>query len=155
MVRGSEKKRHEGKEMVTMKRISEVMLAVLIAVASGSCATAPNQPVAAGEMRLLSIEAPSEVMGNIMHTFDVLFEADGDPRVTRVCLYWTSDGPYCLKPKEIHYGSPGTISFEVRPKPAGVYGYTNFNLECYVEYIRDGKPTRTNSVSTTLAVIMR
>jgi len=138
-----------------------VAMAVLIAAAglsAFSCATVPAQtePLAPGEMRLLKIEVPpGDLYGNIVQVFDILFEADGHPAVRRACFYWSGDGPYCSSVKRVSYGSPGTIQVELRPNPPSTRAYGTYKLEGYVEYIRDGKPARTNVVDVYISVILK
>ena len=133
-----------------------VALVVTVGLGLFSCATVPTEPLASGEMRLLRIEAPQgDVLANIQYVYDIKFEAEGKPRVTRVCFYWSNDGPYCLRPRSVKYGSPGVIEVELRAKPPATYASGTYELETYVEYIRDGKSTRTNAVSTHISVFLR
>lgn len=129
---------------------------LFLALGLCSCATVPLEPLASGEMRLLRLEPPSgEVLANIQYVYTIQFEADGRPRITRVCFYWSSDGPYCVRPKKIEYGSPGIIEVELRAKPPGTSSYGSYELETYVEYIREGKSTRTNLVGTHITVFQK
>ncbi|RPJ06296.1 MAG: hypothetical protein EHM36_07160 [Deltaproteobacteria bacterium] len=121
-----------------------------------SCATVPTEPLAPGEMRLLKMEAPTgDIRANIVYVFDLFFEADGHPTVKRACFYWSGDGPYCSNVKRVNYGSPRTVEVELRSIPPGIFGYGTYQLECYVEYIRDGKPVRTNVVGAHVAVMLK
>jgi len=130
-----------------MKRSVTTMLAgAVMLMLFSSCATTPKTPLGEGEMRLLSVEAPQS--GNLLITvsfgFTVNFEADGNPEVTRACVYWSGDGPTCLPIKTLTYGSHP--SFEMV-----LYPHVGQNrLEVYAEYVRNGKKERTNRVSTSV-----
>jgi len=117
-------------------------LAVLVAISS--CATVPKEPLAPGEVRLLRMEAPDG--GNFQMSVSYLvnfpFEADGHPEFSRACCYWAGDGPHCMKITRVTYGSEAEFQISVYPRPD-----TN-KVECYAEYLMDGKKRRTNSVST-------
>ena len=149
-----------GKRFQNLKRPIQglgLTIALTLSLGFGSCATAPLlEPLASGEMRLLRLEPPTgEVLANIQYVYTVLFESDGKPRVTRVCFYWSNDGPYCVRPKKVEYGSPGTIEVELRARPPGASSFGTYDLETYVEYIREGKSTRTNIVSNHITVFLK
>lgn len=123
-----------------------------------SCATvpAPLGPLASEEVRLLRLESPtSEILANIQYVYTIQFEADDRPRITRVCFYWSGDGPYCVRPKKVEYGSPGIIEVELRATPPGTSSYGTYELEAFVEYVREGKSTRTNSVAAHISVFLK
>ena len=138
-------------------KVSFMAALVLAAgLSAHSCATVPAEPMTPGEMRLLKIQAPTgDIRANIVYVFDLFFEAEGRPAVKRACFYWSGDGPYCSNVKRVNYGSPGTIEVELRSNPPGTYGYGTHQLECYVEYDRDGKSARTNVVGTHIAVMIK
>jgi hypothetical protein len=117
-----------------------------------SCATVSTKPVASGEVRLVGINIPEigDLAANLQYPVDISFEAEDRPEITRACLSWSDDGPYCFKVKDVNYGS-GTIRVDFRSNPrAGVY-----TLESYVLYIKDGRTMRTNSVRTRVSVILK
>jgi hypothetical protein len=137
-----------------------VLMMVLIVMTALSCATAPTVPTGAlaqGEMRLLKIVPPfGDVLANITQVFDINFEADGHPSVKRICIYLSGDGPYCSNTvKRVNYGSQANIEVELRLKPPGTYTYGSYQLECYAEYLRDGRTVRTNMVSTHINVMLK
>lgn len=109
-----------------------------------SCATLPKGPLASGELRLLSIyvQGRENIRANLPFIVNLNFEADGEPEVRTACFYFSDDGPYCFKVKDITYGSPGVVKVEVRTKNHGSH-----ILEGYALYIRDGKIQPTNVVA--------
>jgi hypothetical protein len=133
-----------------MKFISIAVLmigAVLLGISS--CATVPK-PLASGELRLSSMLVPEKE--NIrLHspiTVNIIFEADGEPKIREACFYIADDGPHCSKVTNVNYGSPGTIKVQIYTQNPGAR-----LLKGYVLYIRDGKIEPTNMVSTYFRVI--
>ncbi len=124
-----------------MRSISGVLLGVVVLLAISSCAT--TAPLGEGEMRLLRIDVPEN--GNLVlghdYRFNIIFEADGSPDIVRtVCI--CGDSPrQSYKISDIRYGARGTFSIYVFPYTDGSH-----RLECYAEYLKDGKRQRTNSV---------
>ncbi len=122
--------------------LAALLIGVAVLSAISSCATVPKEPLGPGELRLLSMEVPEN--GNlklsILYRMTITFEADGKPEIRRACLVWPGEAARCLRVKNVEYGSEA--SFEV-----GLYALPDRNrLECYVEYIREGKVRRTNTV---------
>ena len=115
-----------------------------------SCATMTKEPLAPGELRLISINVPQsdEIRLNFQFLVNINFEADGKPEIRTACFYFSGDGPYCFKVTDVNYGSPGTIKVQIRAKNSGSH-----SLESYVFYIRDGKTQSTNVVSSHIRVI--
>ena len=115
-----------------------------------SCATVPTEPLAAGELRLLSMNVlkDGEIRANLPLMVNVNFEADGKPEIRTACFYFSGDGPYCLKATDVNYGSPGTIKIQVRANTS-----VSYLLEGYILYIRDGKLQPSNVIATHVRVI--
>jgi hypothetical protein len=114
-----------------------------------SCATVPTEPLAPGELRLLSleVEGAGSVRGDTLIQVKVTFEAEGRPELRKACFYWSEKGPYCTQIKDVSWGSPSLFVTWIRSGRTGIY-----NLEGYIEYIRDGKPRVSNRVSTNVSV---
>jgi hypothetical protein len=132
-----------------MKSIFIAVCGVLLLLVS-SCATVPTEPLASGELRLLSIHVPmkGDVKVNFPFVVNIDFEADGKPEIRTACFYFSGDGPYCFKATDVNFGSPGTIMVQVRAKNSGSHA-----LESYVWYFRDGKVQPTNVVGCQIRVI--
>jgi hypothetical protein len=128
-----------------MKRVlTSILTSVAILLAISSCATAPKGPLEPGEMRLLSLEVPDN--GNlklsITYPLTIKFKADGRPEVHRACFTWSGEGPRCIRVKKVEYGSDASLEVLFSaPEDRHL-------IECYVEYVRDGKVRRTNTVSS-------
>jgi len=115
-----------------------------------SCATVPTGPLAPGEVRLLRLDTPREgdMRRGIVFNVNIKFEAEGYPKINKVCFYWSGDGLTCTKLMKVNYGSPGTIDVELLTDSFGAY-----LLESYVLYIQNGKIQSTNVVGAHISVI--
>lgn len=126
-----------------MKRVmTPILTSVAILLVISSCATTPKGPLEPGEMRLLSLDIPENgnLKTGIAYRISINFKADGRPEIRRACFTWSGDGPYCVYVKDVKYGSDAYIELPL-------YARLDSNrLECYVEYVRDGKIRRTNTV---------
>ena len=123
---------------------------LIILLLVSSCATVPTEPLASGELRLLSMHVPQreDIRVNFPFVVNINFEADGRPEIRTACFSFSGDGPYCFKVTDVNYGSPGTIKVQVRAKNSGSH-----SLESYAYYIRDGKVQPTNVVNCQIRVI--
>lgn len=131
------------------------MRSLLIAAAgfflllASSCATVPTEPLASGELRLLSMHAErGDIRVNFPFVVNINFEADGKSEIRTACFSFSGDGPYCYKVTDVDYGSPGTIKVQVRAKNSG-----SLALESYVFYVQNGKTKPTNVVGCQIRVI--
>ncbi len=127
-----------------------VLAGGILALLIPSCATVPMEPLALGELRLLSMHVPQreEIKLNFPFVVNINFEADGKPEIRTACFYFSGDGPYCVKVVDVNYGSPGTIRVQVRAKISGSQA-----LESYVFYVQDGKTKPTNVVGCQIHII--
>ena len=127
-----------------------VLVGVVFMLLNSSCATVPTEPLASGELRLLSIQVSmkEDIKVNFPFVVNINFEADGRPEIRTACFSFSGDGPYCLKVTDVNYGSPGSIKVQVRAKNSGSH-----SLESYVLYIKDGKTQPTNVVGSQIRVI--
>jgi len=126
---------------------------VIVLLLVSSCATVPTEPLASGELRLLSINVPmkEDIKVNFPFVVNINFEANGKPEIRTACFSFSGDGPYCFKVTDVNYGSPGAIKVQVRAKNSKNSG--SHSLESYVYYIKDGKVQPTNVVSSQIRVI--
>jgi hypothetical protein len=122
----------------------------IIFLSISSCATVPTEPLASGELRLLSMHVPmtEEIRLNFPFVVNINFEADGTPEIRTACFYFSGDGPYCVKVGDVNYGSPGTIRVQLRAKISGSHA-----LESYAFYVQDGKTKPTNTVGCQIRII--
>jgi len=126
--------------------LNSILMSAAILLAISSCIM-----VGKGELRLLNIEVPESqrFRPNEQYWVRINFEADGNPEIRKACFYWSGDGPYCVDVKDVKYGS--FAHFQV-PLYARV---SSDSLQCYVEYVRDGKIQRSNVVASRVTGVMR
>jgi hypothetical protein len=112
-----------------------------------SCATVPKEPLASGEVRLLSIDAVGAgVKASSTFAVNVFYEAAGKPKFQRACFYESGEEPFCFDASDISYAILGAKqAFQVY-LPGLRTG--SHRVECYVEYIQDGETRKTNVVFT-------
>jgi hypothetical protein len=103
-------------------------------------------------VRWLSVIAPVKSPSLYCYTQEV----QGDQPIGSVCSRMTDEGIYsrisalsCVKPQNISYGAPGSLT--VMLEPGDVKPEYNA-LECSVEYVRDGEVTQTNKVRANVVV---
>ena len=127
-----------------------VLIGGIVILLISSCATVSKEPIASGELRLLSIHVSmkEDIKVNFPFVVNVNFEADGKPEIRTACFSFSGDGPYCYKVTDVNYGSPGTIKVQVRSKNSGSH-----SLESYVYYIKDGNVQPSNVVNCNIRVI--
>ena len=124
-----------------------VLLSGVVLLIASSCATVPKEPLASGEVRLLSMQVPSRITGGFPYDLIIIFRADGKPEISKACCSWSGGGPYCFKARYLKYGSPGNFIIELAPADPGTY-----TMECYAEYLRDGETQRTNVIDSVIDV---
>ena len=130
-----------------MKSLMGVLIGVVILLLVFSCATVPKEPLASGEVRLLSMDVlGTGLEANISFAVNIFFEAAGNPEIKRACFYELRQRPYCSDVSDVSYFTLGTKrAFQVRLPGIGPGSH---RVECYAEYIRDGETRRTNVVFT-------
>jgi hypothetical protein len=138
----------KGLEETNIKAILlTVLLSGLVLLVASSCATVPTEPLASGEVRLLSIDAlGTGIAANASFRVNIFFEVAGKPNIKRACFYNSGEGPYCFDVSDYSYLTLGTKrAFQVY-----LPGVSNGShmVECYAEYIRDGETRKTNVVFT-------
>ena len=128
-----------------MKRpLISILMSAAILLAISSCATVSKEPLEPGELRLLSMDVPENgnLKTNIEYRVSVKFKADGNPEIRRACFSWSGDGPYCVRVKDVKYGSDAYVQVPIHGRPG------SNRLECYLEYVRDGRGRQTNTVTS-------
>jgi len=126
-----------------MKFLIVVLMGVGILLLVFSCATVPTQPLAPGEVRLLSMDVlGGGVQANSSFAVNIFFEAAGNPQIKRACFSESQEGPYC---SDVSYLTLGTKrGFQVYLPGLSVGSH---RVECYAEYIRDGETRKTNVIA--------
>jgi hypothetical protein len=149
--------------------MKSMLIAVLMGVAAllviSSCATITmgpegssislgkkELPSRAGELRLLSVDVPQtgNLSPNVEYWTTINFETDPKPEISRACFNFSGDGQSCVdvQAKNVTYGPRAYFRVPIRV-PVG-----SKRIDCYAEYIRDGKTHRTNTV-TYYAIVLK
>ncbi len=130
-----------------MKSLIAVLMGVVIMLLVFSCATVPTEPLASGEVKLLSIDALGNgIQANASFAVNIFFEAAGKPEIKRACFYESGQEPYCFDVSDYSYLTLGTKrAFQVYLPGVSIGSH---RVECYAEYIRNGETRKTNVVFT-------
>jgi len=142
------RKRHNRKEVISMRSIFiTVLLSGVVLLIASSCATVPKEPLASGEVRLLSVDiVGSSIEAYVSFPVHIFFEAAGKPEIKRACFYEDGEGPSCFDVSGYSYLTIATKrAFQVYLPAVNVGSH---EVECYAEYIRDGETRKTNVVVT-------
>jgi len=104
-----------------------------------------------GELRLLSVDVPQtgNLSSNVEYWTTINFEADRKPEITRACFNFSGDGQSCVdvQAKNVTYGSHTYFRVPIH------IPVDSKRIDCYAEYIRDGKTERTNTVTYYVIVL--
>ena len=131
--------------------MKSILISVLISAAVllgiSGCATV-TEPLGSGELRLLKMRVLERTMLRLGHPyeFNISFEADGHPEIIRAVCFCSGDGPYPSRVQDVTYGSEPKFSLLLYP----CQGETQ-EMKCSVDYVRNGKRTRSNFVSTVVS----
>jgi hypothetical protein len=121
-----------------------VLIGAAVLLGISACATVPTEPLGEGELRLLKMRISEMSVMRLGHPykFIISFEADGHPEIIRAVCFCSGDGPYPYNVQEVTYGSEAnfTLYLSACQSEAQV-------MKCSVDYVRNGKRTRSNFVS--------
>ena len=140
------RKRPHGKEVCEIMKsiLIGVLMSAAVLLGISACATVPTKPLGESELRLLKMQV-SEI-GNLRlghsYRFNISFEAEGDPRIIRAVCFCSGDGPYPSNVQDVKYGSAANFSLYLSACQPDLQV-----MKCSVDYVRDGKRTRSNFVS--------
>ncbi len=120
---------------------------IVLSIAS-SCATLPKEPLAPGEIRLLSMEAlGSGIKEGAAFPVNVFFEGEGRVEIKRACFYESEERQYCSDVSYVTWGTKRAFQVYLPSTKAGSY-----RVECYAEYVRNGEIRRTNVIATQISI---
>jgi len=131
------------RSMLSFMLVSGIVLSI-----GSSCATVQREPLVPGEVRLLSMEVVgSGIKEGSAFPVDVFFEGEGRVEITKACFYESKEREYC---SDVSYATLGTKrAFQVYLPGIPIGSY---RVECYAEYIRNGKTRRTNVIATQISI---
>jgi hypothetical protein len=159
-IKGTSREVMDIKSLLTIVLISLAVLLVISSCANiligpegPSISMGAQGPARTGELRLLSVEVPQSgnLSANVEYWATINFEADGKPEISRACFNFSGDGQYCVdvQAKDVTYGSHLYFRVPIHV-PVG-----SKRIDCYAEYIRDGKTQRTNTVSYYVIILKK
>jgi catechol 2,3-dioxygenase-like lactoylglutathione lyase family enzyme len=112
-----------------------------------------KEPSSERELRLLSVDVAQggNLSANVEYWATINFEADPKPEIRRACFNFSGDGQTCVdvQAKDVTYGSHAYFRVPIHV-PVG-----SKRIDCYAEYIRDGKTRRTNTVTYYVIVLKK
>ena len=127
--------------------IGMLLSGIVLSIAS-SCATVPKEPLAPGEIRLLSMEAlGSGIKEGAAFPVNVFFEGEGRVEIKRACFYESEERQYCSDVSYVTWGTKRVFQVYLPSTKAGSY-----RVECYAEYVRNGEIRRTNVIATQISI---
>ena len=132
-----------------MRSVLIAMLFSGIVLSMGSsCATVPKEPLAPGEIRLLSMEVlGSGIKEGAAIPVNVFFEGEGRVEIKKACFYESKERQYCSDVSYITWGTKKAFQVYLPSTKAGSY-----RVECYAEYIRDEEIRKTNVIVTQISI---
>ena len=148
------------KSVLTIVLISAALLLLIsscVTITQGpegaSLALGKKEPSGGSEFRLVSIDIPQSgsLSADVEYWTTINFEADPKPEIRRACFNFSGDGQSCVdvQAKSVSYGSHPYFRVLIHV-PEG-----SKRIDCYAEYIRDGKTHRTNTVTYQVIVLKK
>jgi len=105
------------------------------------------------EFRLLSIDIPQSgsLSADVEYWATINFEGDRKPEIRRACFSFSGGAQSCVdvQAKDVNYGAHPHFRVPIHV-PVGTR-----RIDCYAEYIRDGNPHRTNTVTFYVIVLKK
>jgi len=162
---GEEESGSIGRDFVVMKlMLIAVLVGVAVLLVISSCATITMGPEgssislgkkeplpSADELRLLSVDVPQSgnLSAKVEYWTTINFVADREPKILRACFNFSGDGQSCVdvQVKNVKYGSHTYFRVPIHVP------VNSKRIDCYAEYIRDGKTHRTNTVTYYVIVL--
>jgi hypothetical protein len=110
-----------------------------------------KEPSSTYEIKLLSVDVPQSgnLSPDIAYWTTIHFESEVLPEIRRACFSFSGGGQTCvdIQAKDVIYGSHPYFRVPIHV-PAG-----SKRIDCYAEYIRDGKTRRSNTVTYRVIVM--
>jgi len=125
-----------------------MLLSGIVLLVGSSCATVPKEPLAPGEIRLLSMEVlGTGIKEGAAFPVNVFFEGEGRVEIKRACFYESKERQYCSKVSYVTWGTKRAFQVYLPSTKSGSY-----KVECYAEYVRNGEIQRTNVIVTQISI---
>jgi hypothetical protein len=162
---GDEKEKERdiiGRRFVIMKSLTAILMGVAVLIVISSCA---NFPTSRLDQKGLSLGTKADrvqtaraikcgllqigIAANVEYWTTINFVADRKPNILRACFNFSGGSQSCVdvQEKDVTYGLHTYFRVPIHV-PAG-----SKKIDCYAEYIRDGKTQRTNIVTYYVIVL--
>jgi hypothetical protein len=156
---------HESQRWKAMniKSVSAIVLisvAVFLVISSfttvtegeeGSALFPSRKEPSGSTLTLLSVDVPQSgnLLPDIAYWTTIHFKADLKPEIRRACFSFSGGDQTCVdvQAKDVIYGSDPYFRVSIHV-PAG-----SKRIDCYAEYVRDGRTQRTNTVTYRVIVM--
>jgi hypothetical protein len=125
-----------------------ILLSGIVLSMGSSCVTVPKEPLAPGEVRLLSMEAlGSGIKEGSAFPVNVFFEGEGKVEIKKACFYESKEKQFCSDVSYLTLGKKKAFQVYLPSTKAGSY-----RVECYAEYIRNGEIRKTNVIAAQISI---
>lgn len=125
-----------------------ILLSGIFLSMASSCATIPKEPLAPGEIRLLSMEAlGAGIKEGSAFPVNVFFQGEGRVEIKKACFYESEERQYCSDVSYVTLGTKRAFQVYLPSTKAGSY-----RVECYAEYVRNGEIRKTNVIVTHISI---
>ena len=112
-----------------------------------------QEPPGVVELKLLSMDIPQSwtLSTDIEYWAMIKFETDRSPKIQRACFNFSGGSESCVdvQAKDVRYSSHSYFRVPIHI-PVGTK-----RVDCYAEYIQEGKTRRTNTVTYTIIVLKK
>jgi len=134
----------KGRYVIMKSILIGVLMGAAVLLGISACATVPSEPLGKGQLRLLKMRTSEMSLIRLGHPyrFNISFEADGHPEIIRAVCFCSGDGPYPYSVQDVTYGSEANFTLYLSACQSEVQ-----EMKCSVDYVRNGKRTRSNFVS--------
>ena len=128
--------------------LTGILLSGIVLLMGSSCATVPKEPLAPGEVRLLSMELLGiGVKEGSAFPINVFFEGEGRVDIKKACFYESKERQYCSPVSYVFLGGKKAFQVYLPSTKAGSY-----RVECYAEYVSKGELRKTNIIATQILI---
>jgi hypothetical protein len=112
-----------------------------------------KEPSSGGELKLLSMDIPQswDSSKDLKYWATINFKADQKPEIQRACFNFSGGSQSCVdvQAKDVAYEWNSYFRVPIKV-PVGTK-----RIDCYVEYKRDGKTQRTNTVTYHIIILKK
>ena len=125
-----------------------MLLSGIVLSIGSSCATLPREPLAPGEIRLLSMEVlGTGIKQGAAFPVNVFFEGEGRVEIRKACFYESEERQFCSGGSYVTWGTKKAFQVYLPSTKSGSY-----IVKCYAEYVRNGEIRKSNVIVTQISI---